>query len=114
MPLEEDDDSEPADLSARPDLRWEDGELHGHVLRALNRMRKNRSFCDVVLQVEQHDLAAHRIVLAAVSPYFLELFTSADQPTWKEAYELSGILYKLAGFEKRVLELLVDYAYTSR
>ena len=57
---------------------------------------------------------AHRVVLAAASPYFVELFTSdLDCPSRKEV-EGSGIVYELeGGFSKDSLENLVDYAYTS-
>ena len=56
-------------------------------------------------------------MLAAASPYLMELFTSADDlPTRKEVEEVAGgIVYQLnGGFEKDAIEIIVDYAYTGR
>ena len=50
------------------------------------------------LQIGQHDIPAHRVVLAAASPYWMELFTSEeDQPTRKEVEIDGGMLYELNG-----------------
>jgi hypothetical protein len=52
--------------------------------------------------------------MAAVSPYFMELFTSTPVSR-KEVEGHSGLLYNInGGFNRRVLEILVDYAYTAR
>ena len=54
---------------------------------------------------------AHRIVLAAASPYFAELFSSDVS---RKEVEGGGILYELeGGFSKEALDTLIDYAYTS-
>ena len=67
-------------------------------------------------QIGQHDIPAHRVVLAAASPYWMELFTSEeDQPTRKEVEIDGGMLYELnGGFQKEALERLVEYSYTAR
>ena len=39
-------------------------------------LRKNGQLCDVIIRVGEHDYAAHRVVLAATSPYFQAMFTS--------------------------------------
>ena len=133
----EDDDTEMVKLRPeRPNLQWKDGAFQDQTLLALNQMRKNRNFCDVTLQVNvcrqmtlyfpplnsffwqigQQDIPAHRVVLAAASPYWMELFTSEDdQPTRKEVELDGGILYELNGVcSKDALERLVEYSYTSR
>ena len=81
---------------------------------------------------------AHRIVLAAASPYFAELFSSDVSRKEVEGifyyinpistfylvlyyinfalifHEGGGILYELeGGFSKEALDTLIDYAYTS-
>lgn len=38
-------------------------------------LRKNGQLCDVVIKVGSQDFVAHRVVLAATSPYFLAMFT---------------------------------------
>ncbi|RXG58622.1 Influenza virus NS1A-binding protein [Armadillidium vulgare] len=71
-------------------------------MRQLQHLRKNRTFCDVVLQVENSEIYAHRSVLACASPYFFELFTADDD-----------LIYKLnGGFDRDSVERLVSYAYT--
>jgi hypothetical protein len=53
------------------------------------------------------------VVLAAASPYFVELFTrERDGPSRREV-EGGGIVYDFKGFSKDSLERLVEYAYTS-
>jgi hypothetical protein len=72
---------------------------------------------DSFFQIGKQEFCAHRAVLAAASPYLMELFTSADDlPTRKEVEEFNaGIVYQLnGGFGKDALERLIDYAYTGR
>jgi len=79
-------------------------------LGQLNQLRKNRHFCDLVLQVGSSEIHAHRSVLACASPYFFELFTQEDE--LKTARE-GRMMYKLnGGFERESIERLVNYAYT--
>ena len=132
----DDDDTEMVKLRPElPNLVWKDNEFQDQTLLALNQMRRNKHFCDVTLQVTdmfcqtwncwliikffqigQYDIAAHRVVLAAASPYWMELFTAeGDQPTRKEVSSDAGILYELnGGFQKDALEKLVEYSYTSK
>lgn len=57
---------------------------------------------------------AHRVVLAAASPYFVELFTSDRSGPSQKEVEGGGIIYEMdGGFSKDSLERLIDYAYTS-
>lgn len=54
---------------------------------------------------------AHRAVLASVSSFLFELFTS-DQDNKRTE---NVITYKLnGGFDKNALQVLVDYAYTGK
>jgi len=107
----EDDDTEVV-KNEMPPFHWEDKNFMKQTLKALNKMRKNKQFCDVILRIGKQDIMAHRVVLAAVSPYFAELFSS-DHGSRKEV-EGGGIIYEMeGGFSKEALETLVDYAYTS-
>jgi hypothetical protein len=57
---------------------------------------------------------AHRVVLAAASPYFVELFTRDEEGPTRKEVEGGGIVYELdGGFSKESLDKLIDYAYTS-
>lgn len=104
-----DADDEETGSNTIPNLSFQDDKHPVSILHSINMMRKNRTFCDVVLQVESSDIPAHRVVLASVSSHLMELF-QADTDS-KE----SIISYKLNGvFEKHAVEKLVDYAYTSR
>lgn len=92
-------------------LSFSDDRHTSQILHSLNMMRKNRTFCDVLLHVGKSEIAGHRAVLGSVSPHLLELFTTDDDKGIRETI----ISYKLNGaFEKSALEKLVDYAYTAK
>ena len=76
----------------------------------MNSFRKTRTFCDVVLLVEDRRLAAHTVVLAASSPYFKTRFTS-DLTQEQERHELE---VKLPEFDPSLdrIEELLNFVYT--
>ncbi|XP_049818009.1 influenza virus NS1A-binding protein homolog isoform X2 [Aethina tumida] len=79
-------------------------------LAALNKMRKNRHFCDVILHIGNIEVHAHRAVLASASAYLFELFSNDQDPKRFEnvvTYTLNG------GFDQNAMSTLIDYAYTS-
>ncbi|XP_001605813.1 influenza virus NS1A-binding protein homolog [Nasonia vitripennis] len=80
------------------------------ILSSLNMMRKNKHFCDVILHAGNAEVHGHRAVLAAASPYLFDLFSTENQGN-KEPV----ITYKLSdNIDKKALQKLMDYAYTSR
>ncbi|CAH1100219.1 unnamed protein product [Psylliodes chrysocephalus] len=92
-------------------LEFFDETLQIHVLKSLNMMRKNRHFCDVILHVGNTEVHAHRSVLASVSPYLFELFTTDEDQKRAE----NVINYKLnGGFDPIAFQILIDYAYTAK
>uniref|UniRef100_A0A1B0C8T9 BTB domain-containing protein n=1 Tax=Lutzomyia longipalpis TaxID=7200 RepID=A0A1B0C8T9_LUTLO len=94
-------------------LKFTDNDLKSSFLQALATMRKHRLFCDVILNVGNTDIHAHRNVLACVSPYLMELF-SVEQETQSGAGDGSIPSYRLnGGMSKIALQVLVDYAYTA-
>lgn len=94
-------------------LVFDDTDHHCRTLQALNMMRKNRHFCDVILHVGNAELHAHRAVLASASSYLFEMFSSEEET--KGIARETVITYKLnGGFEKSAIEKLVDYAYTAK
>ena len=72
-------------------------------------MRSRGALCDVNLLIgePQRRISAHRVVLAACSPYFQAMFTS-------ELIESRQRDITLQGVDADAIELLVDFAYTAR
>ena len=76
------------------------------VLTGLNHLRLNRHFCDVTLCVGGQEFSCHKIVLASFSSYFNAMFTGNLAESAQDRVTLNDI-------EANVMELLVNYAYTS-
>uniref|UniRef100_A0A8C4W0C8 Heterogeneous nuclear ribonucleoprotein A0 n=1 Tax=Gopherus evgoodei TaxID=1825980 RepID=A0A8C4W0C8_9SAUR len=47
----------------------------GKAFKVMNELRSKRLLCDVVIVAEAIEMEAHRVVLAACSPYFCAMFT---------------------------------------
>ena len=77
-----------------------------HVLNGLDGLRQSRTFCDVTLCVGDNEFACHKIVLASFSPYFNAMFSGELAESRQEKVAINGI-------DAAMLELLVNYAYTS-
>jgi len=106
------EDNSPDDELAIPSLTVSDLEHNPWSLQGLSKLRRNRQFCDVILQVGKWEIPAHRVILACCSPYLFELFSTDEGGKCSEE---NIITYKLnGGFEKDSLEHLVNYAYTGR
>lgn len=92
---------------------YADDTHHSKTLQALNMMRRNKNFCDVILHTGTSDIHGHRAILAAASPILFQLF---DAETEKKGNSQGSVLScKLNGeFDKAALESLIDYAYTGR
>jgi influenza virus NS1A-binding protein len=92
-------------------LEFTDDIHKAQLLAALNTMRKNRHFCDVILHVGSTEIHAHRAVLASASPYLSEHFANDQAQNRLE----NVVTFKLnGGFDKNALQILVDYAYTAK
>lgn len=52
------------------DLHYADDLLPTCILQNLSNLWKSGTLCDVLLAAEGRNIAAHKIVLAAASPYF--------------------------------------------
>lgn len=72
----------------------------------MKQLREKSDLCDVTLCVEQEEYRAHRLVLAACSPYFNAMFTNQHLESSSSRVELNGV-------EGGALGALVDFAYTS-
>ena len=73
----------------------------------LDILRRNQSFCDVKVVVKDKELAAHKAVLAAASPFFLSLLTS-DMRESKEHL----IRIELEEATASVMKDVLQYIYT--
>ncbi|KIH55216.1 BTB/POZ domain protein, partial [Ancylostoma duodenale] len=86
---------------------------HEHILYAqafstLDELRRDGLLCDVELSVGDHrTIAAHRVVLAAVIPYFHAMFTVEMIESTKKKITIRNIDFA-------TLELIVSYAYCGR
>ena len=69
-------------------------------------LRKEGKLCDIVIQVQGVKLKAHRIVLAGSSPYFQAMFTG-------DLEESRMPIVTIRDIPSHIMELLVDYCYTS-
>lgn len=65
------------------------------------------SLCDVTLVVQGKRFAAHRAVLAAASHVFRLMFTNRMKESVSPEVELRSV-------EPEILELLLEYIYTSQ
>lgn len=61
--------------------------------------------CDVTLVADNIEVAAHKMVLAACSPYFHAMFTCFEESR-QERIVLQGV-------DSDALQLLIEYVYTS-
>lgn len=79
---------------------------HTHsAFEVINVMRKQNLLCDVTLVADNVEVPAHKMVLAACSPYFYAMFTSFEESK-QDRITLQGV-------DPYALQLLVDYVYTS-
>lgn len=76
-------------------------------MEVMNMLRQNSKLCDVALRAGNETFHAHKVVLAAASPYFKAMFCTSGM---KEC-EMTEI--PLQGVQPCVLSMLIDFAYTS-
>ena len=82
-------------------------ECRQELVGRLDILRRNQSFCDVKVVVKDKELAAHKAVLAAASPFFLSLLIS-DMRESKEHL----IRIELEEATVPVMEDVLQYIYT--
>ena len=73
----------------------------------LDTLRRNESFCDVTVAVKGTEFKAHKVVLAAASPFFLSLLES----NMRESNE-QVIRIELEEATAPVMEDVLKYIYT--
>lgn len=76
------------------------------MLQVLDRLLAQRYLCDVTLVVGEREFLAHRVVLAAGSPYFLAMFTNAHMESKQNRIALNGV-------EASSLENILTFIYSA-
>uniref|UniRef100_A0A1B0CS45 BTB domain-containing protein n=1 Tax=Lutzomyia longipalpis TaxID=7200 RepID=A0A1B0CS45_LUTLO len=77
------------------------------LLNGLNELRLKGHLIDITLKANGRSFRAHRAVLASCSEYFRAMFTDAMKESQQNEISLNGVT--AAG-----IELLLEYAYTSK
>ncbi|XP_070613360.1 kelch-like protein 2 isoform X1 [Erythrolamprus reginae] len=75
--------------------------------KVLNELRSQNLLCDVTIVAEDMEIAAHRIVLAACSPYFHAMFTG-------EMSESQAKKVRINQVDGWTLKMLIEYIYTGK
>ncbi|KAJ8039550.1 Kelch-like protein 20 [Holothuria leucospilota] len=75
-------------------------------LSMINVLRKQGELWDVVINVNNNKIYAHRIILSAYSPYFRAMFTG-------ELAESRQTEVTIKDIDEKALEQLIDFAYTA-
>ena len=80
---------------------------HAHsLLSSVHTLRERKGLCDITLCAEEQYISAHKVILAAGSPYFNAMFTNNHRESVASSIDLNGI-------DAYTLELLVDFIYSS-
>jgi len=72
----------------------------------MNTLRKDQKLCDVIIAVDGHEMPAHRVVLAASSPYFLAMFTGQMEESHQRVVQIRDVA-------PSAMQTLIDFCYTS-
>lgn len=90
-----------------------DGSMHFTIMKhpkealeIMNTLRHSKKLCDVKLKVDSEPFYAHKVVLAAASPYFKAMFCNSMRESQMTEIPLQGI-------RPTVLSSLIEFAYTS-
>ncbi len=77
------------------------------MLALMHSMHQRRALCDVILEVQGRRIPAHRLVLAACSPYFNAMFTS-------ELRECREEVVTMKDMDPAAMEEIVNFAYSAK
>eukprot|EP00058_Branchiostoma_floridae_P019668 XP_002605158.1 hypothetical protein BRAFLDRAFT_265767 [Branchiostoma floridae] len=76
------------------------------ILKHINQFRRDGFLYDVTLICGKEQIPTHKIMLAALSDYFLAMFSAGMRETSSQVIEVGGM-------EGKLLQKVVDFAYTS-
>lgn len=94
------------DQAAKQQLVYRPSRHSSKAFARVVEMRKAEKLCDVVIEVDKTTIKAHRVILAACSPYFHAMFSRP----MKESQQ--GIV-TIQGFEASAIENLIDFCYNA-
>ncbi|KAJ1529501.1 hypothetical protein ONE63_006274 [Megalurothrips usitatus] len=87
-------------------LNYADSLLHTCIFQNLCHLWRSSTLCDVVLTAEGSQIAAHKVVLAAASPYFRAMFTCELREASENKVEMQEMSFKL-------LQDVINFIYTT-
>jgi kelch-like protein 2/3 len=73
----------------------------------LDDLRREGQLCDVTIKVKDQEFLAHRVVLAATSPYFLAMFTGELSESKQDSVTIKEV-------EPSAIEQLISFVYTGK
>ena len=76
------------------------------LLASVHSLREHNGLCDVALQAEGTEIHAHKVILAAGSPYFHAMFSNHHRETFANRISIIGI-------DGPTLGILVSFIYSS-
>jgi len=98
--------SSAATKDSEPQLLYQPEQHKSEAFTALDEMRKTKKLCDVTIMAGEFTLNAHRVVVAACSPYFSAMFSGDNVESQRGV-----VCFK--EFEPDAIRCLVDFCYTS-
>ncbi|CAO2596235.1 Kelch-like protein 3 [Lemmus lemmus] len=78
----------------------------GKAFKVMNELRSKQLLCDVMITAEDVEIEAHRVVLAACSPYFCAMFTGDMSESKAKKIEIKDM-------DGQTLSKLIEYMYTA-
>lgn len=75
------------------------------LVAALRFLRRDEDLCDIVLRVGSTSISAHKVVLAACSPYFKAMFAGGLSESRQSTVTLQEL-------DERAMETIVDFFYS--
>lgn len=95
-------------------LCHEDVLLCQKTMAGMNAFRKCGKLCDVTLEVEGHNVLAHRVILASASSWLCEMFTSQEDSGTSGSDDTTQRHIKIHGVDYDSLSTLINFAYTCK
>ncbi|XP_071508218.1 actin-binding protein IPP-like [Diadema antillarum] len=89
-----------------PDSLQHQSAVHAaSLLSGISRLKKDQLFCDVQLQVRGQSYHAHRVILAACSPYFDAMLSGGMSESSQDVIDIHGV-------EPEIFNCLLEFIYT--